>query len=90
MSLLQTINTDETDMLKATKAFERFLTDFSANKKRLEKIDAAAKELEIIFPDRKKEVSFHNIFKPLTFPIQRLLPGRRRHTKYMTVSSGYR
>ena len=55
-------------MLKATKAFEKFLTDFSANKKRLEKIDAAAKELEIIFPDRKKEVSFHNIFKPLICP----------------------
>merc|ERR1719319_584207 len=33
----KTINTDETDMLKATKAFEKFLTDFSANKKRLEK-----------------------------------------------------
>jgi hypothetical protein len=44
-------------MLKATKAFEKFLTDFSANKKRLEKIDAAAAELEIIFPDRKKEVN---------------------------------
>ncbi len=44
-------------MLKATKAFEKFLTDFSANKKRLEKIDAAAAELEIIFPDRKKEVT---------------------------------
>ena len=51
------INTDETDMMKATKAFEKFLTDFSANKKRLEKIDAAAAELELIFPDRKKEVA---------------------------------
>ena len=51
------INTDETDMMKATKAFEKFLTDFSANKKRLEKIDAAAAELELIFPERKKEVA---------------------------------
>jgi hypothetical protein len=51
------INTDETDMIKATKAFEKFLTDFSANKKRLEKIDAAAAELELIFPERKKEVA---------------------------------
>ncbi len=44
-------------MAKATKAFEKFLTDFSANKKRLESIDAAARELEIIFPELKKEVA---------------------------------
>merc|ERR1719347_1746997 len=43
--------------MKATKAFEKFLTDFSANKKRLERIDAAAKDLELIFPELKKEVA---------------------------------
>merc|ERR1719347_742959 len=43
--------------MKATKAFEKFLTDFSANKKRLEKIDSAAKDLELIFPELKKEVA---------------------------------
>jgi hypothetical protein len=50
------ISTEERDVAKATKAFEKFLTDFSANKKRLETIDAAARELEIIFPELKKEV----------------------------------
>eukprot|EP00092_Neocalanus_flemingeri_P017139 GFUD01018536.1.p1 GENE.GFUD01018536.1~~GFUD01018536.1.p1 ORF type:complete len:428 (+),score=136.20 GFUD01018536.1:157-1440(+) len=51
------IAADENDVAKATKAFEKFLTDFSANKKRLEQIDVANKELEIIFPELKKEVS---------------------------------
>jgi len=51
------ITADENDVVKATKAFEKFLTDFSANKKRLEQIDIAAKELEIIFPELKKDVS---------------------------------
>ena len=50
------ISTEEKDVAKATKAFEKFLTDFSANKKRLESIDSAMRELEIIFPELKKEV----------------------------------
>ena len=48
---------DENDVADATKAFEKLLTDFSANKKRLEQIDTAAKELEVIFPEWKKDVS---------------------------------
>ena len=51
------ISADENDVAKATKAFEKFLTDFSANKKRLEQIDIAAKKLEIIFPELKKDVA---------------------------------
>ena len=51
------ITADENDVAKATKAFEKFLTDFSANKKRLEQIDVAAKELEITFPELKKDVA---------------------------------
>ena len=52
------------------KAFEKFLTDFSANKKRLESIDAAARELEIIFPELKKEVALkqretHRLYEAL-------------------------
>jgi len=50
------ISSEEEDVLKATKAFEKFLTDFSANKKRLEQIDAASKELLTIFPEFKKEI----------------------------------
>ena len=48
---------DENDVADANKAFEKLLTDFSANKKRLEQIDTAAKELEVIFPEWKKDVS---------------------------------
>jgi uncharacterized protein YukE len=51
------ISADENDVAKATKAFEKFLTDFSANKKRLEQIYIAAKKLEIIFPELKKDVA---------------------------------
>ena len=51
------IAADENDVAKATKAFEKFLTDFSANKKRLEQIDTASKELEVIFPELKKDVT---------------------------------
>ena len=51
------ISADENDVAKATKAFEKFLTDFSANKKRLEQIDIAAKELELIFPELKSDVA---------------------------------
>ena len=50
------LSLEEKDVTKATKAFEKFLTDFSANKKRLEQIDLAAKELQLIFPDMKKDV----------------------------------
>ena len=42
--------------LQATKAFEKFLTDFSANKHRLAGIETSSKELELIFPDLKKEI----------------------------------
>jgi len=51
------ISADENDVAKATKAFEKFLTDFSANKKRLEQIDIASTELEVIFPELKNDVS---------------------------------
>ena len=51
------IAADKNNVAKATKAFEKFLTDFSANKKRLEQIDAATNELKIIFPELKKDVS---------------------------------
>ena len=43
----------ENDVAKATKAFEKF----PANKKRLEQIDTASKELEVIFPELKKDVA---------------------------------
>ena len=43
----------ENDVAKATKAFEKF----PANKKRLEQIDTASKELEVIFPELKKDVT---------------------------------
>jgi hypothetical protein len=48
---------DENNVAKATKAFEKFLKDSSANKKRLEQLDTAAKELEVIFPESTKDVS---------------------------------
>ena len=45
------IAADENDVA-VTKDFEKFLTDFSANK-----IDTASKELEVIFPELKKDVT---------------------------------
>ena len=45
------IAADENDVA-VTKDFEKFLTDFSANK-----IDTASKELEVIFPKLKKDVT---------------------------------
>ena len=52
----KTIAVDENDVAKATKAFKKFLTDFPPNKKLLEQIDTAAKELEVIFPELTKDV----------------------------------
>jgi len=48
------IAADENDVAKATKAFEKFLTDFSPNKDMLEQIDTASNELEVTFPELKK------------------------------------
>ena len=50
------IAVDENDVAKATKTVEKFLKDFSANTKRLEQLDTAAKELEVIFPELTKDV----------------------------------
>ena len=47
----------EEDVTKATKTFQNFLKDFSVNKKRLEQIDEASKQLELIFPELKSEIS---------------------------------
>ena len=52
----KTIAVDENDVAKATKTVEKFLKDFSANTKRLEQLDTAAKELEVIFPELTKDV----------------------------------
>ena len=46
----------EEDVTKATKTFQNFLKDFSVNKKRLEQIDLASKQLEVIFPELKQEI----------------------------------
>ena len=47
----------EEDVTKATKTFQKFLKDFSLNKKRLEQIDQASKQLEVIFPELKQEIT---------------------------------
>ena len=51
------IAADENDVAKASKAFEKFLTDFSPNKDMLEQIDTASNELEVTFPELKKDVT---------------------------------
>ena len=47
----------EEDVAKSTKTFENFLKDFSVNKKRLEQVDTAARQLEPIFPELKGEIA---------------------------------
>ena len=47
----------EEDVTKATKTFQNFLKDFSMNRKRLENIDVTSKQLELIFPELKQEIS---------------------------------
>ena len=47
----------EEDVTKATKTYQNFLKDFSVNKKRLEQIELASEQLEIIFPELKQEIT---------------------------------
>ena len=51
------ISADENDVVKAIKAFRKFLTDSLANRKKLEQIDNTANEQELNFPELKSNVA---------------------------------